>query len=388
MDPLAHTLVGAALAETGLKRLTRYATAALLISANLPDIDAISKLWGWDHSLYHRRGLTHGVLAMLILPLLLTGGLWLWHRWRHHRWRLRLRAGDGGMATAAHGPPLHLGWLLALGTLGVWSHPLLDWLNTYGVRLLMPFDERWFYGDTLFIIDPWLWLLAAAGVVMAWSRTAASLVGWVALGAATTLMILGSGLASLQIAWGWVAGLAFIAGLRGCQALLERRAIAARAAVAGSSPSLAPLVARTSLAMAVLYVGAVYSLARASESLALTQASTPLAAQSNPVPGNPFAQRLVLVHHDHYEIIAASGETFTVPRQPPDDIVKAALASPSIRGFAHWMRFPSWEVNDAGSHWRVTFRDLRYQGPDLSPRGIGLAEVSVPKEAVPTGVSN
>ncbi len=42
MDPLAHTLFGAALAESGLKRRSRYATATLLIGANLPDIDVVA----------------------------------------------------------------------------------------------------------------------------------------------------------------------------------------------------------------------------------------------------------------------------------------------------------------------------------------------------------
>lgn len=52
MDPLAHTLFGATLAETGLKRLSRYATPTLLIGANLPDIDAVATAFGRDTSLY------------------------------------------------------------------------------------------------------------------------------------------------------------------------------------------------------------------------------------------------------------------------------------------------------------------------------------------------
>jgi len=64
MDPLAHTLLGATLAESGLKRRSRYATATLLIGANLPDIDAVANLWGADAALHSRRGVTHGVIAM------------------------------------------------------------------------------------------------------------------------------------------------------------------------------------------------------------------------------------------------------------------------------------------------------------------------------------
>ena len=36
----------------------------------------------------------------------------------------------------------------------------MDVLNSYGVRLLMPFSGRWFYGDALYIVDPWLYLAA------------------------------------------------------------------------------------------------------------------------------------------------------------------------------------------------------------------------------------
>ena len=68
MDPLAHTLFGAAMAEAGLKKLSRYATATLLVGANLPDVDAVAMLWGEDISLYVRRGWSHGVLAMVVLP--------------------------------------------------------------------------------------------------------------------------------------------------------------------------------------------------------------------------------------------------------------------------------------------------------------------------------
>ena len=42
MDPIAHTLVGASLAETRLKHLTPLAAVPLILGANAPDIDAIA----------------------------------------------------------------------------------------------------------------------------------------------------------------------------------------------------------------------------------------------------------------------------------------------------------------------------------------------------------
>jgi inner membrane protein len=143
------------MSEAGLRERTRLATATLVIGANLPDLDAaIYLVDDGPAALVFRRGWTHGILAMVLLPVLLAGTMLLVDRWQRHR----------APALAAAKPAA----LLALAAMAVWSHPLLDWLNVYGVRLLMPFSERWFYGDALFIIDPWVWIALSIGV--AWSR--------------------------------------------------------------------------------------------------------------------------------------------------------------------------------------------------------------------------
>ena len=73
MDPLTHTLVGANLASTRLGEKTRLATAALVIGANIPDVDAILYFTNQqDLALGFRRGWTHGVLALFVLPFVLT----------------------------------------------------------------------------------------------------------------------------------------------------------------------------------------------------------------------------------------------------------------------------------------------------------------------------
>ena len=348
MDPIAHTLFGATLAETGLKRRSRYATATLLIGANLPDIDVIASLWGSDAALYHRRGWSHGVIALVVLPLLLAAAIWLWHRWRR-------QPGD-------QAPPFRPGVVLALSFLAVWSHPLLDWLNTYGVRLLMPFDGRWFYGDTLFIIDPWVWLLAAAGVVVARSRTYPSIAGWILLGALMSALILNSDVAPPAVKPAWIAALAMLAAL--CWRL--------------RSGAFELTLARASTATLVVYVCAVYGMARLAESNAAERFPA-REVQSNPIPGLPHAHRIVVADDTLYRVIVADGTVYELPREEPDPIVRAALASPSIRGFANWTRFPYWKVEETEGSWIVRFWDLRYQGPDLSGAGIGFAQVEVPK---------
>jgi hypothetical protein len=46
------------------------------------------------------------------------------------------------------------------------THPALDYLNPYGVRPYLPFNDTWYYGDFLFIIDPYLDLTLLLGIVI------------------------------------------------------------------------------------------------------------------------------------------------------------------------------------------------------------------------------
>ncbi|MEC7398754.1 MAG: metal-dependent hydrolase, partial [Pseudomonadota bacterium] len=149
MDNLTHSLVGALIGQAGLKRKTGLAMPALIIGANLPDVDAACFLWldGVEH-LGFRRGITHGPPAWVLLPLVLAAILWGYDRWQSKRGKRP----EGRL-------PVSFKWLYLLSLAGCLTHPALDWLNVYGIRLLEPFSSRWFYGDTLFIIDLFLWLL-------------------------------------------------------------------------------------------------------------------------------------------------------------------------------------------------------------------------------------
>ena len=158
MDNLTHSLIGAMIGQTGLKKLSGLGMPTLIIAANIPDIDAACFFWleGQEH-LGFRRGITHGPLAMLLLPLLLTAVMIGFDRWQTQRGkrpetRLPVR-------------PLQLFLLALIGTL---SHPAFDWLNNYGVRLLEPFSSQWFYGDSIFIIDLWMWIILIGGWVWSW----------------------------------------------------------------------------------------------------------------------------------------------------------------------------------------------------------------------------
>src|SRR5256885_8065395 len=124
---------------------------ALILAANLPDIDSfVAPLWGEDPLAAHR-GFTHGIGGLVTMPFLAAAIIMIWEK---------LWPGKEGS--------LKLGGLLLVCFFGTLSHPLLDFATSYGTRLFEPFSHRWFYGDTLFIIDPWIWIMLIVGLEMSW----------------------------------------------------------------------------------------------------------------------------------------------------------------------------------------------------------------------------
>ncbi|NUT01083.1 MAG: metal-dependent hydrolase [Sphingomonas sp.] len=146
-------MAGWALGQAGLKRKTRKGLAALILGANMPDIDIFFGNAPWDPLAIHR-GFTHGIVGgVLVMPPILAGLLWLLDRLQ--------------LATAKpfrSGLKMHFGWLVALSYVGAATHPLLDLLTTYSVQLLSPFSKAWFHADGLFIIDLWIWVALALGI--------------------------------------------------------------------------------------------------------------------------------------------------------------------------------------------------------------------------------
>ena len=160
MDNLTHSLVGWALAETGLKRRSRKGLAACVLAANMPDIDVFFGWSPWEPLATHR-GFTHGLVGgVLLMPPLLAGLLWLLDRWQ-------LRRGP----QFGSGLPMHFGWLVALSYLGAITHPLLDLQNTYAVQLLSLATTRWLHTDALFIVSPWLLAMLGSGIWLARKRS-------------------------------------------------------------------------------------------------------------------------------------------------------------------------------------------------------------------------
>jgi inner membrane protein len=70
------------------------------------------------------------------------------------------------------------------------SHLALDWTNNYGVHPFWPLSNRWYYGDAVFIVEPWLWAVSVPTLLLAARHRTSR----VALGLALV--------AGLALAWG------------------------------------------------------------------------------------------------------------------------------------------------------------------------------------------
>jgi inner membrane protein len=374
MDPIAHTLTGAALAAMGLRRATPLATAALVIGANVPDIDVLASFVGDSYStLAIRRGWTHGVLALAVLPFAVTGLLLLWDRLRAG-WAGRLRAREPGSPRASPGMaaagPARAGPLLALTTLAILTHPTLDWLNNYGMRWLMPFDGRWFYGDALFIVDPWVWL-ALGGVLFLSARRAWSLALWGAFWIFGTWLLFRAPFVPGPARALWLAGVVAWVALRFLR------------------PQLGEPPAVERLTRAVLGCVAAYMIAAvAASALARREVRDVLAARGigpvtsvmvGPMPANPFTGAVVVATPTAYHL--GDWRWFAEPRftlrdqvlerRDGDPAVAAASGTRAARDYLTWSRYPYFEVEARGDGSLVRLSDARYrefgslEGPEV-----------------------
>jgi inner membrane protein len=298
VDNLCHTLTGAAMGHAGLAKRSALGMSTLLIASNLPDIDvgvfATSAL-----PMAVRRGWTHGILAQALLPPLLAGAMLVWHRAVLRR-----------ILPSSVAP--RFGVLALLAYAGVLSHVFLDFLNSYGVRLLMPLSDRWFYGDALYIVDPWMYLALAGGVVFAY-------------------------------------------GFRRDGRLRPERPAQVGLAIAGIYIAL--MLLSNTMARSVVADGLVRAGLPATTRFMVT-----------PVLVNPFRREVVLDLGDRYEKGFVWFEPaahfrpagYGVATNLRDPIVQEALRVPRAQGYLQWSRFPFAAVEQSRRPPRVWLNDYRY----------------------------
>jgi inner membrane protein len=366
VDPLAHTLLGATLARTRLGRNRPLAMPVLVLASNAPDLDVIAYFWSSDTALAFRRGPTHGPLGLAILPLLVAWVVWIAGR----RWRVRA----DGPGTREPDDKASFGALVGLSYLATLSHPALDWLNTYGVRFLFPFDRRWFYGDSLFIVDPWVWLVLGAGVVLTQrlgrdGRREA--VAWAMLAVIAAFLLLGAA-DSLAGKVLWLLAVTAVAALK----------IAGRPRTESARQRLAAVCA----AAFAIYVAASIGGAIAARAIVRDEVGESVDRMMvGPLPLTPARREVVAasateIRYGRFRWLHSPRFEWSGWSKPPleaSPVLDAAWRDPSVRGFVGWARFPWAEIDEHPDFWEVHLMNARYT-LERNAR-FGSAVVRVPK---------
>jgi inner membrane protein len=242
--------------------------------------------------------------------------------------------------------------VLGLAFVGGLTHPLLDWMNTYGIRLLMPFSERWFYGDALFIIDPWIWLLLAAPVVgLAVSRRGRT--AWVLLGIAATLLVMLAPQVPLAARGRLGGGDRGAGGAHGAMAWRRRRGTrqsrteAANGAGLGAGRGRRRRCWRPWRSTSPEWWRPTGSARGETERAAAAAGFRCESLMVAPLPANPFAAELVVetrrrvpAGHAGLVRVAAGPLDADHPEGRAHSAVLATLQLQEVRDFLRWSRFP------------------------------------------------
>ena len=179
MDNLTHSLVGLTVAKAGLERLSPGATTLCVLAANAPDSDIVVLAFGdrWTF-LHHHRGITHAIVGVItlaiVLPLIFYGVDRLWSRYKDQPPKTKLKG------------------LMLASCIASATHPLLDWMNNYGIRWFLPWSQKWSYGDLVFIVDPYIWLVLGGAVFLLTARSGFLKIVWGVIGALTTFLVVAS----------------------------------------------------------------------------------------------------------------------------------------------------------------------------------------------------
>jgi inner membrane protein len=378
MDNLTHTLVGLTAAKAGLERLSPGATLVCLVAANAPDADIIATVGGSWFYLKHHRGITHSIVGTLAIALLIP---------------LLCYAVDRLIARLRRRPPrVRPGGLVIASLLVSASHPLMDWTNNYGVRPLLPWDGRWFYGDLVYIVDPWLWLSLGGASFLLTAKTRWRTVAWGALALLASLAFIILPLRAgmdypfasralwfaclvalicahqLNVAARWgnavaLAALAFVIVYWGALGLMHGRALARAQDVAGAHA------------------------ARQNESVQRIAAMPSLA---DPTKWRVLAETDRAVYRFETSLTArveterdapANLTRFEKPQGEAAELAARASFDERARIFLDFARFPAVrvETQNCAEELLVQFADLRFTEPGAVRRGGNFSlEVAVP----------
>lgn len=145
MDNIAHSLFSivvcnALVSQKVSARQLWVLWGVSVLTANIPDIDILLRLFGRETYLFYHRGLTHSFFGLLLLgPILYFFAKFIFQK-------IGLKMDKQKIAG------------LILCQLVV-SHFFLDYLTAYGTMLFYPFSLERFAYPLMFIVDPLFWLV-------------------------------------------------------------------------------------------------------------------------------------------------------------------------------------------------------------------------------------
>ena len=261
--------MGATLAELALpagasRAARRTFFIAGIAAANLPDADLVyTRITPAPlGSLLHHRGHTHTIAGIALLGLAMIAVCLV----------PRVRVGIEPLRAR----------LWALIGIGLASHLVLDSWNSYGVHPFWPLTTRWYYGDAVYILEPWLWLLLGVAAVLNTLNVPGRLLFGVAL---TGLVAVGASLGVIPVA----ALIALLVTAAVLAALLRPREPRRRSAAA--------------LVLGLVFVAGLFALRAAARGEVL--AATEVAVRPrlvdvvlSPAAANPFCWSVLTIARD------------------------------------------------------------------------------------------
>jgi len=303
LEPITHFLTGAVLARTGFNRKTALATATMTLAAEAPDLDVLWSFKGPVAGFAHHRGFTHSFMGLILVSAVVTGFMYL-------VWRLR------GRRTNLPNLPPRWGILFLFAYVAGLSHILLDYTNNYGVRPFWPFWEKWYSWDIVFIVEPALYIILIAGLVL--------------------------------------------------PAIFSRH----RQLPRGRTAATVALVC-----VIVLYAARDHEHRKAMRSLEHQQfkSAAPTRVSVYPYYWHLFRWYAVAETHDFFatsDIDPRTGEMNRseiefVPKPPETAVTLAAKKSYLGRVYLDWAQYPLVKETPSGEGWSVHFKDLRFDYPPL-----------------------
>jgi inner membrane protein len=378
MDNLTHSLVGLTAAKAGLERLSPGATTLCVLAANAPDSDIVVLAFGdrWTF-LHHHRGITHAVVGVItlaiILPLIFYAVDGLWSRYKDQPPKTKLKG-------------LMLASFVASAT-----HPLLDWTNNYGIRWLLPWSQKWSYGDLVFIVDPYIWLVLGGAAFLLTAKSGFLKIVWGVIAALTTFLVVASprsaGLPNPNlIAALWIVMIVVFIVL----------------SVKGSHERWGRKIAFVAIAFVLCYWSFLAfahsrAIARGNEEaakLAIANGETVARLAAMPRLANPFGWDCVFetdraMYRFDLSLLGASTVDVVRYEKPGPElngVVDYVSQQRSARIFLNFARFPVLKLADPGCTTRtlVQLADLRYTEPGRS-RGSFAFELPIDCSIVRSG---